>query len=131
GLVASLARPGGNVTGSTFFSPELSAKRFELLKEAMPRINQIAVLLNLDNIGSSGPTLRAMEVTAKSLNVGLQPFPVRGLNDIDSAFAALDKKRVDAVVIGEDPILVANVSAIVELATKRRLLVAGSKEFAE
>ena len=130
GLVASLARPGGNITGSTFFQPELVAKRIELFKEAMPRITQVAYLMNPDNTAAT-LNLRAMEITAKSLKVGLQPFPVRGPNDFDGAFAAMAKKRVDAVVINEEPMLMANLSAIADLAIKRRLLSAGGKEFAE
>jgi ABC-type uncharacterized transport system substrate-binding protein len=131
GLVASLARPGGNITGSTFFQLELVGKRLELFKEAMPRVTQVAYLMNSDNPAATGPTLRAMEITAKSLKVGLQPFPVRGPNDFDGAFAAMAKKRVGAVVINDDSMLVANVSAIADLAIKRRLLSAGGKEFAE
>ena len=131
GLVASLARPGGNITGSTFFQPELIAKRIELFKEAMPRLTQVAYLVNLDNTANTGPTLHAAEMAAKTLKVGLQPFPVRGPGDFDSAFAAMAKKRVDAVVIAEEPMLLANMSAIIELAIKRRLLSAGGKEFAE
>ena len=130
GLVASLARPGGNITGSTFFQPELMAKRIELFKEAMPRITQVAYLMNPDNTAAT-LNLRAMEITAKSLKVGLQLFPVRGPNDFDGAFAAMAKKRVNAVVINEEPMLMANVSAIADLAIKRRLLSAGGKEFAE
>jgi putative ABC transport system substrate-binding protein len=131
GFVASLARPGGNVTGSTFFQPELLAKRLELLKEAMPRVVQVANLLNQDNTSSTGHTLRAVENAAKSLKVGLQLFPVRGPNDFEDAFAAMTKKRVDAVVIDEDGMLVSNVKAIADLALKRRFISAGSKEFAE
>jgi putative ABC transport system substrate-binding protein len=128
-LVASLARPGGNVTGSTFFQPELAAKRIELLKEVKPQVAEVAFLMNLDNAGSTPPSLRPMEVTAKALKVGLQPFPVRESNDFDSAFAAMAKKRIDAVVINEDPMLVSNMKAIADLALKWRLLSAGSNEF--
>ncbi len=131
GLVTSLARPGGNITGSTYFGPELNAKRVELLKEAVPRVTQVAYLRNFDNSGLTGPSLRAVEITAKSLKIGLQPFLVRGPNDFSSTFAAMAKKRVDAVVINEDSMLMANVSAIVDLAIKRRLPSAGDSAFAE
>jgi ABC-type uncharacterized transport system substrate-binding protein len=71
GLVASLARPGGNITGSTFFNPELAAKRLELLKETLPRLTRVAALINHDNPGQ-GTLLQAMEPTAKSLKLELQ-----------------------------------------------------------
>jgi putative ABC transport system substrate-binding protein len=73
GIVANLAHPGGNVTGSTFFSPELMAKRLELLKEVVPSMTRAGVLLIRDN-EMNGPSLELMEGTAKALGVGLQPF---------------------------------------------------------
>src|SRR5262252_3402795 len=76
GVVASVARPGGNITGQSFFNPELRAKRIELLKEVMPRLTRVAVLLNPDNPASVSE-LRTMEGAAKSLNVSLQPFRLR------------------------------------------------------
>jgi putative ABC transport system substrate-binding protein len=131
GLIASLARPGGNLTGSTFFQPELLAKRLELLKEVMPRITQAAYLMNPDNASATGPTRRVVESAAMSLKIGLRPIPVRGPNDFDGAFAAMTKNRVEVLVTSEDAVTVANISAIADLALKRRLLSAGSKEFAE
>ena len=131
GLVASLARPGGNITGSTFFQPEIVAKRVELVKEAMPRVKQVAYLMNPDNTGNAGPTFGAVENTAKSLKVGLQTFPVRGTNEFDGVFLTMAKQRVDAVVINEDPVFVANFSVIADLATRRRILSVGSGEFAK
>jgi ABC-type uncharacterized transport system substrate-binding protein len=77
GLVASLAHPGGNVTGTTVLNPELMAKRLELLKELVPTMTQAAVLLNPDN-AANGPVSQAMEMTAKALNIGLHPFELRG-----------------------------------------------------
>ncbi len=76
GIVPSVARPGGNVTGSTYFFPEINAKRLELLKEAVPRAARMAVLLNPDN-PAKGPVLQAIESAAKSLKVELQQFEVR------------------------------------------------------
>lgn len=81
GLVASLARPGGNITGSTFFNPELSAKRLELLKETVPRIRRVGVLLNPDN-PVNGPVLKAMEPVARALKLELQEVQVRGPDDL-------------------------------------------------
>lgn len=129
GLVASLARPGGNATGSSFFTPQLAAKRLELIKEAIPRIRRVAVLFN----ASSGyrPSLDAAVLAAKSLKLELQEFGVRGPNDFESAFAAMAKRRVDAAVILEDPTLVGNAREIAEAAAKQRLPAIGFPEIAE
>jgi putative ABC transport system substrate-binding protein len=130
GVVASLARPGGNITGSAFFNLELGAKRLELLKEAFPRIKRVAVLLHLDS-ATNGLQLDAMEPAAKSLKVELQQFKVRGPNEFESAFTAMAKRRVDAVVINEEPMLIANAKGIADLAAKQRLPSIGFKEIAE
>jgi putative ABC transport system substrate-binding protein len=130
GVVASLARPGGNITGSAFFNLELGAKRLELLKEAVPRIKRVAVLLHLDS-ATNGLQLDAMEPAAKSLKVELQQFKVRGPNEFESAFTAMAKRRVDAVVINEEPMLIANAKGIADLAAKQRLPSIGFKEIAE
>jgi ABC-type uncharacterized transport system substrate-binding protein len=130
GLVASLSRPGGNITGSTFFVPELMAKRLELLKETVPRVTEVAVLLNPDN-SMKGPVFKAMENTATSLKVALHPFEVRGPSEFDSIFSAMAKRRVDAVVILEDAVFVTNTRAIAKLAAKVRLPSAGFTEFAQ
>ena len=130
GLVASLARPGGNITGSTFFVQELYAKRLELLKEAVPRITQVAVLLNPDNPASL-TNIKQMEIAAKSMKVELQRFEVRGPNEFEGAFSAMAKRRVDAVEITDDPMLIVNARAIADLAAKKRLPSIGFKEYAE
>jgi putative ABC transport system substrate-binding protein len=131
GLVASLARPGGNVTGMASFGPEVTAKRLELLKDAFPRTRQVAVLLNPDNRGNIKLAFPAMEATAKSLKLELQQFGVRGSGEFESAFAAMAKRRVDAVVSTDDGVLVANAGVIANLATKIRLPSVGSIELAE
>ena len=130
GLVTSLARPGGNITGTTLFSSELNGKRLELLKVAMPRITKVAFLLNSAN-PSSGPELQAMETTAKSLKLGLQPFEVRGPDEFDSAFAAMAKRRVDAIVVQSETMFTVNAKVIANLATKQRLPSIGYLNFAE
>ena len=130
GLVASLARPGGNVTGATFFNPELSAKRLELLKEAVPRIARVAVLLNSDNPVNPA-VLQAMELAAGSLKVELLQFAVRGPGDFEGAFAMMAKKRMQAVAILEDPVLSVNGRAAADLALKHRLPSTGFLELAE
>jgi putative ABC transport system substrate-binding protein len=131
GFVASLARPGGNITGMASFGPEGAAKRLELLKDAFPRTRQVAVLLNPDNRGNIKLAFPAMEATAKSLKLELHQFGVRGPGEFDSAFAAMAKRRVDAVVILDDGVLVAHFGAIAKLAAKMRLPSIGLPEFAE
>jgi putative ABC transport system substrate-binding protein len=130
GLVASIARPGGNVTGNTFFNPELAAKRLELLKETLPRITRVAALVNPDN-PAMGPVRDAMEPTAKSLKLEFQPFEVRTPGDLDGAFAAMAAKRIGGVVIVEDGMINANTSAIAGLASKMRLPLIGITELAD
>jgi putative tryptophan/tyrosine transport system substrate-binding protein len=131
GLVASLNRPGGNVTGSTFFSPELNAKQLELLKEAAPSITQVAVLLNPDNPLMNRPALQALETTAASLKLVIPTFEARRPNEFESAFVAMANKRVDAVAIIEDAVFLPNPRVIADLASKNRFPSAASTEFAQ
>ena len=120
GIVASLARPGGNITGDTFFVTELAAKRLEVLKDAIPRVRRVAVLANPDNAGQGQP-LQAMEIAAKGLNVALLKFHARGPADLDGAFAAMAKENVDALAVIEDAVLIPSNKRIAELALKQRL----------
>jgi putative ABC transport system substrate-binding protein len=130
GLVSSLARPGGNVTGLSFFNPELVAKRLELLKELLPPLAKAAVLLNPDNPAGRQLMLQALEPTARALNVGLQPFEARGPGDFERVFAAMANQQIGALVIHEDTMLNANVKAIAHLAAMQRLPACGFPEFA-
>ena len=130
GFVASLAQPGGNITGSSTFGPELSAKRLELLKETLPRTQRVAVLFNPDN-SINDRNLPAMEQTAKLLKIRLQRFEVRGAEEFKNAFAAMTKQRVDAVALPEDDFLNANQNEVAELVAKQRLPSIGRAEFAE
>jgi len=86
GLVASLARPGGNITGASNFSPELSAKRIELIKEAFPNIRRVGVVFNPEN-SINDRNVPAMEQAAKELKLGFQRLPVRSVDDIKNAQA--------------------------------------------
>jgi putative tryptophan/tyrosine transport system substrate-binding protein len=130
GLVASLARPGGNITALTDFVPELYAKRLELLKEAVPRIGRVAFLVNPDN-RSTQTALNPLESTARSLKVELQKVEVRRPDEFERAFLAMAERRVDAVVATQDALLNANVKVIADLAAKKRLPASGNKDFAE
>ncbi len=130
GAVASIARPGGNITGMTFFNPEIAAKRVELLKAAFPTLRRIAILLNPNN-PVIGPILQEMKLTAETLMVDLQQFEARGPSDFDQVFSAMAKEAVDAVVIVEDPMIIANAGAIGKLASKQRFPSIGFKDVAE
>lgn len=103
GLVGSLARPGGNVTGLSSVSVELGAKRLELLKETFPRIKRIAVLHNPDD-SSNQLQLKMSQEAAKALGIVLAPIGVRQREDIDAAFATIAKERAEAVFIMENPL---------------------------
>jgi putative ABC transport system substrate-binding protein len=130
GVVASLARPGGNVTGLSFFAPELGSKRIALLKELMPQVSRVAYLTNPTNPSVVGPTLEMMQITAKALKIELQQFPVRGPSEFEIAFERMAHGRTEAVAISEDAVLIANASAIATSMTKRRLLSIGNNEIA-
>jgi len=122
GLVTSLARPGGNVTGLTPISAELSAKRLELLKETVPRVSRIAVLSTPDYpLPVKTETLKEMEVAARALGVQLQLLEVRGPNDFDSAFGAMRKERAGAFTVLPIPMFFTERRRIVDFATKGRL----------
>jgi ABC-type uncharacterized transport system substrate-binding protein len=125
GLVASLARPGGNITGSSFFMPELTAKRVELVKEAIPSVSRVAVLVNPDNRVNQ-PVLKEMQSTARSLGLELQQVEVRAADDFAGAFSAMVKKQVGALAVPEDAMLNSQAERIVDLATKNRLPTIGS-----
>jgi len=120
GLVASLARPGGNVTGLTVLARELSGKRLELLKEAVPRLSRVAVLWNAAN-PDKARDLEETEVQARALGLRLQSLEVRGPNDIESAFRAATSKGAGALFTLTDALIITHQSRIVELAAKGRL----------
>jgi putative ABC transport system substrate-binding protein len=107
GIVASLAHPGGNVTGSTFFGPELSAKRLELLKEAYPSASRVAVLINPDS-PYDALLMQEIERAAKSLKFDLQLLKARKLTEIENTILAAVKMRVDAIVVVDDLLFVGN-----------------------
>jgi len=130
GFVTNLARPGGNITGLTLISPELSGKRIELLKEAAPRIARLAVLWNPSN-PSHDETLR--ECQAKAHSLGLHTLPVKvKADDLESAFASVIRERASAVFVLDDPLLFEARQRLSELALKSRLpLVSGISGFAD
>jgi len=134
GLVTSLARPGGNITGLTFLGPELVAKRLGLLKQALPSASRIAALWQPGAYSerTTAEMLRATEAAARSLALELQLLDVRGPNEFDGAFSAMIGKRADALIVFPSTMLFSERKRIVDLATKNRLpSIAQAREFAE
>lgn len=130
GLVTSLARPEANVTGSTFFIPQLNAKRLELVKEVLPQVVRVAALSNPNNPVSK-PIIPAMQAVATPLKLDFEVAEVQGPGDFERAFASMAKKRVDAVVITEDGEFAASFRAIATLATANKLPSIGAQEYAQ
>ena len=103
GLVASLARPGGNLTGINFFTDELMAKRLELLRELVPAADRVAVLVNPANAHDTETTLRDVEAAARAMGLQIQVLNASTSREIDSAFATLMHERPDALFVGAEP----------------------------
>ena len=121
GLVASLARPGGNITGMTFLSRELAAKRLEILKEAVPTASRVAVLWNPDNPGGL-LGFKATQAAAETLRLTLQSFEVRKVADFEPAFRAMADAHAQANIVLTDPLTSAFGGRLVaDLAMKGRL----------
>ena len=120
GLVVSLGRPGGNVTGTTSLSADLSVKQLELLKETVPRAVRIAILWNPSNPWHP-LALKGVEAAARSLAVQLQILEVRGPEALDNAFAAMAKERAGAVLVLADTMTFFHRTRLADLAAKRRL----------
>jgi putative ABC transport system substrate-binding protein len=120
GFVASLARPGGNLTGLSLLGPELSGKRLELLKEVAPGITRVAVLLNPANLAVA-PMLKETEIAARTLGLQLQSLEVRRPDELDRAFSAMTRERAGAFVVLPDATLHGQKRRIADLAAKNRL----------
>jgi putative ABC transport system substrate-binding protein len=129
GVVANLARPSGNITGQSFFAPEITPKRLEALKEILPQMSQVAYLTNLQN-PIERSNLRIMETAAQSLNIALEPVSVRGPHEFARAFELIGQRRIPAIVMSEDAIVVSNNAQLAALALSWRLLSAGNPEAA-
>ena len=130
GLVPSIARPGGNLTGLTFFFAEICAKRVELIKEAVPATVRLGVLVNPAN-PSGEMALTAMVRAAGLLRVELLPINVEAPYDIAGAFAMLVSRGAQALTFIEDPLLISNAPYIAQLAIQNRLAMIGEKPAAE
>ena len=129
GLVASLARPGGNVTGLTALFADLTGKRLELLKDILPMLSRVALLSRPANPGHA-QYLREAELAARALGVRLQVLSVRGPNDFEEAFSGV--MGVGAILQVDDALFTSHRGTLVELAARHRLpAVYGTKEFVE
>jgi putative ABC transport system substrate-binding protein len=120
GFVATLARPGGNITGLSTFAPELGGKRLEILREVVPKLASVGVLGNSTFRGNA-PVMREMEIAAKVFKIKLQYLDVLGSKDIETAFRVANKERTDAVLTLVSAVLSTQRAQIIELAVKNRL----------
>jgi putative tryptophan/tyrosine transport system substrate-binding protein len=121
GLVASLARPGGNLTGINFFSSELAAKRLDLLHELLPRAARIAVLVNPANAMNTASILRDVEAAARAIGLQVQVLNASTSREISAAFENVGRDRPDALFVGPDTFLIARRIQVVQLAAFHRL----------
>jgi putative ABC transport system substrate-binding protein len=129
GIVSSIRRPDKNITGSSFFAPQLAAKRVELLKGAMSDLRLLGILSNPGNAVME-PTLVAVRQAASALGVQVEPFQVRSAEDFSTAIAAMVAKRMEAVVVPEDGLTVSNGKKIGKLCFTARLPAIGFKDVA-
>jgi putative ABC transport system substrate-binding protein len=120
GLVDNLARPGGNLTGFSIVAPELGGKRLELLKEIVPNVSSVAVLLNTRN-PQSQIELKEMRTAAQAMRLQLYPIEISTEDGLEDAFAAMNKAAVQALVVLTDPILFSQRKQTVDLANRNRL----------
>jgi putative ABC transport system substrate-binding protein len=120
GLAASLAHPGGNITGVSEVASELSAKRLALLLEAVPGVRTLAVLWNADDFGMT-LRYRAAEIEAKRAGIAIVPLGVRAPNDFDTAFAEMTKRPPDAILMVTDVLTVLNRKRVIDFAAEHRL----------
>ena len=121
GLVASLARPGGNLTGINFFTGELAAKRLELLRELVPAATRVAVLVNPANATTTETTLRDVEPAARAMGLQIQVLNASTSREIDAAFATFVRERPDALFVGLDPFFNSRRVQLVNLASRHAI----------
>jgi len=132
GLVASLARPGGNLTGVNFFNYELTAKRLELLRELVPAASRVAVLVNPANAEATEPTLRDVDAAARAMGLQIQVLNANTSHEIDAAFATVVRERPDALFVGASPLFVGRRVQLVHLASRHAIPATyAQREYAE
>jgi putative ABC transport system substrate-binding protein len=120
GLVASFGRPGGNITGNTMLSPDLGAKRLQILREAIATVTRVAYLVNPDN-DSTRATLVELQIAAAAAGMVLISVEVRSVTEFDSAFAAMMLERPDALLVSGDPFHQLHIDRIIEFLAKNQL----------
>jgi putative ABC transport system substrate-binding protein len=120
GFVASLSRPGGNITGLSNYAPDLSGKHLELLKEILPKISRVSVLGNSTEPGNA-QALKEIELAAAAFKIKLQYIDIRSPGDIESALPSAIKSRADALLVLTSPVATAQRALIAELAAKNRI----------
>ena len=121
GLVTSLARPGGNLTGINFLSGELVAKRLELLREMVPKATRVAVLLTPNNVEQTRTTLADIEPAARAMGLQVQLHNANTSQDIDAAFAAFERERPDALFAASSPFFTSRRVQLVQLAARHAM----------
>jgi ABC-type uncharacterized transport system substrate-binding protein len=131
GIVESLARPGGNVTGITYVGPELGGKRLELLKDAVPKVARVAVLYSPASPGSVLEVKEVLPVAAHALQLTLQPWEVRDADGFEKVFAALNKQRPDGLYVPVGALTGDNRKRIAGFAIKSRLPSVGSNPYVD
>jgi putative tryptophan/tyrosine transport system substrate-binding protein len=132
GLVASLARPGGNLTGINFFSAELAAKRLELLREVVPAATRVAVLVNPANATTTETTLRDVEAAARTIGLQIQVLNASTSREINAAFAGFVHERPGALFVGIDPLFASRRVQLILLAMRHAVPATyGTREFAD
>lgn len=120
GLAASLSRPGGNLTGISDMASELSAKRLDLLKQAVPGLKRVAMLWNADDLGMT-TRYRAAAAAAATLGVAVQPLGVREPDDFDAAFAAMNREKPDGILMVTDSLTILNRKRVFEFAVAQHI----------
>jgi putative tryptophan/tyrosine transport system substrate-binding protein len=130
GLVTNVVRPDANVTGSSFFGPEIIAKRLEILKELAPNISRVALLFNPDNRAARA-VLNELMTRAQALGIKLQYVEVRKASELDQSFATIARQQTPAAVIVDDPVLISHARQIAAIAAKHRIPAIGFKEFVQ
>jgi putative ABC transport system substrate-binding protein len=132
GLVASLARPGGNSTGVNFFNTDLTAKRLELLRELVPAATRVAVLVNPRNATGTEITLREAHSAANAMGLQIQVLNASSSREINEAFASLDRKPVDAIFVSQDGFLISRRVQLANMAARHAIpLASSSRDIAE
>ena len=132
GLVASLARPGGNLTGISFLTTELAAKRLELLRELLPKAARVAILVNPASAAQTEATVREVEPAARTMGLQIQVFNANTSREIGAAFDSMERERPDALFVAPDPFFAARRVQLAHLATRYAVpAIYVGREFAE